>query len=231
MTERVVFFDAGGTLLRVGGSVGEVYCRFAARYGVRASAEDLERRFARAFRAQPPLAFAGAEAAALAGLEQDWWRRLVLDVVGRFPGFDAYFAEVFEYFRGGEAWEIYDDVLPALGALRSGGWRLGVISNFDSRLEDLLGALGLDGYFDSVHISSRVGAAKPDPAIFRAALAAHAVAPGQAWHVGDSLREDVGGAAAAGLRAVWLDRQGGLPEDPRRTRITRLDQLVDLIMP
>ena len=229
MTERVVFFDAGGTLLRVGGSVGEVYCRFAARYGVRASAEDLERRFARAFRAQPPLAFAGAEAAALAGLEQDWWRRLVLGVVGRFPGFDAYFAEVFEYFRGGEAWEIYDDVLPALGALRSGGWRLGVISNFDSRLEDLLGALGLDGYFDSVHISSRVGAAKPDPAIFQAALKHYAIEARQAWHVGDNLREDVEGAMAAGVNAALLDRDNRFAENAPAPRITSLEQVAALL--
>jgi len=229
----VVFFDAAGTLFEVRGSVGKIYARVARRHGVEVAPEEIQRRFIDGFRLQPPLAFpvGSSEAEALA-LERDWWRRLVWQVFaasGPFPRFDEFFTEVFELFRGREGWQLYDDVEPALAALKQQGRRLGVISNFDSRLSDLLRAFRLDHYFDAVHLSSREGAAKPDPAIFHAALAKNAVGPAQAVHVGDSLREDVEGAAAVGIRPVWLDRAGRFTGGARFAHITRLDQLIELL--
>src|SRR5436190_671965 len=82
--------------------------------------------------------------------EREWWRRLVwkvFDACGPFPRFDDFFTEVFELFRGREGWQLYEDVEPTLSALKAQGWRLGVISNFDSRLDDLLRAFGLEHYF------------------------------------------------------------------------------------
>ena len=229
----MIFFDVAGTLIEVRGSVGEIYARVAHRYGLAVEPEEIQRRFARDFRLQPPLAFpVGTAEAELLDLERGWWRRLVRNVFaesGPFPRFDDFFAEVFELFRGREGWQLYDDVEPALAALNRQGRRLGVISNFDSRLYDLLRAFRLDRYFDAVHLSSREGAAKPDPAIFHAALAKNAVGPGQAVHIGDSLREDVEGAAAVGLRPVLLDRAGRFTAGPHFARITRLDQLIELL--
>lgn len=229
---KMVFFDAAGTLFEVRGSVGEIYARLARRSGIEAVPEEIQRGFARQFRAQPPIAFPieTPEAERLA-LERAWWRNLVRAVFAgprAFPRFDEYFTEVFEFFRGAEGWRLYDDVEPTLAALKAGGLRLGIISNFDSRLFDVLRALNLDHYFDAVHISSREGAAKPDPAIFHAALTRHAIAPPDALHVGDSLREDVEAAAAVGMQAVWLDRResAGVTRWPR---ITQLDQLAGLL--
>jgi putative hydrolase of the HAD superfamily len=90
----------------------------------------------------------------------------------------------------------------------------------------VLNACRLDHFFDSIHVSTRVGAAKPDPAIFQAALNYHAVEARRAWHVGDSLREDVEGAMAAGINAVLLDRDNRFAENPPAPRITSLNQLV-----
>ena len=42
--------------------------------------------------------------------------------------------------------------------------------------------------------------------IFQAALNHYAIEGRQAWHVGDSLREDVEGAMAAGVNVALLDR-------------------------
>jgi putative hydrolase of the HAD superfamily len=208
---EVVFFDAAGTLFEVRGSVGEIYSRFARPYGVEAQPEAIQQGFIHNFRNQPPLAFpVNTPEAELKRLEYGWWRDLVKAVFAGydFPRFDQFFAEVFEFFRSREAWVVFDDVVPTLEALKSRGLRLGVISNFDSRLFDLLQALGLSRFFDSVDISARVGAAKPDPAIFRAALGHYPIEPSQAAHVGDSLREDVAGARAAGLCAFLIDRRG-----------------------
>lgn len=164
-------------------------------------------------------------------LERDWWRSLVQDVFIniRFPRFEDFFAEVFEYFRGKDAWQLFDEVIPTLTALNESGLRLAVISNFDSRLDDLLRALELSHFFEAVHISSRVGTAKPDARIFIEAVNRHAVEPGAALHVGDGLREDAEGAAAAGIQSVLLDRDNKFFATEMMNRINSLDQLVGLL--
>lgn len=59
-----------------------------------------------------------------------------------------------------------------------------------------------------------VGAAKPDPAVFRAVCEAHGIRPGDLVHVGDDPIRDVHAARTFGARAVWLNRQGGAwPQD------------------
>jgi len=228
---QVIFFDAAGTLLEVRGGVGEIYSRVAGQYGLHAEPEQLRQNFARWFRLQPPMAFpADTPRGNLPALEKEWWRNLVRAVFadcGAFPHFDEFFDDLFERFRAAEFWRVYEDVAPTLNGLKRSGVRLGVISNFDSRLFDVLRNCGLDQFFDSVHISTQVGAAKPDPAIFQAALSHHAIEPHQAVHVGDSLREDVEGAQAAGIKPILLDRDHSHADCP--SRITSLDQLPDLL--
>src|SRR5205807_1475626 len=90
---------------------------------------------------------------------------------------------------------------------------LAVVSNFDGRLPRVLASLGLRPLVDLVVHSTAAAAAKPDPAIFRAALSALGVAPSAALHAGDGPVADVEGARRAGLRAVLLDRR---PEHGRR---------------
>ena len=230
----VIFFDAAGTLIETRNSVGEIYSRVAREFGFEAEPRILQQNFTRSFRRQPPLAFpAGTPEEALAELEKGWWRNLVREVfdgLGSFPRFDQFFDEIFERFRGREFWRVYDDVAPALAELKRRGLRLGIVSNFDSRLYDVLRACRLDHFFDSVHISASVGAAKPDAAIFQAALNHYAIEARQAWHVGDNLREDVEGAMAAGVNAALLDRDNRFAENEPAPRITSLDQLSTLFV-
>jgi putative hydrolase of the HAD superfamily len=96
------------------------------------------------------------------------------------------------------------DARSALDRLRQAGLRLGVVSNSDGRVEAALTAAGLRDYFDVVVDSALVGTEKPDPAIFRAALAALEVGPEEALYVGDLYEVDVLGARAAGIDAVLL---------------------------
>lgn len=97
----------------------------------------------------------------------------------------------------------YADVMPVLPLLQ-GMLRLGVITNGNADLE----VIGLDHHFEYKLSSSQFGSAKPDPAIFQTACAHMGVAPQDAVYVGDDLRLDVQGAQAAGLRAVWMNRNG-----------------------
>ncbi len=102
----------------------------------------------------------------------------------------------------------FDDASPALEKLRQRGLRLVVVSNWDYALPEVLERVGLLGLLDGVVTSAAVGAAKPDPAIFRAGLEAAGCDAAEALHVGDSNEEDVAGAASAGIRALLLDRSG-----------------------
>src|SRR5262245_14695784 len=107
---------------------------------------------------------------------------------------------------------LWSQVLPgvpdALRALRDAGLILVVVSNSDGSVEEGLAAIGLRPLVDGVIDSAVVGAEKPDPAIFRHALALAGVRAERTLHVGDLYHVDVVGARAAGLHAVLLDPHG-----------------------
>lgn len=118
---------------------------------------------------------------------------------------------------------------PALLAALRGRVRLAICSNWSwtpSALAILEGA-GLREHFAALAISHDLGLRKPRPEIFAAALAALGVAPHEALHVGDNLAADVLGAAALGIRTVWITRRVGDPGGARaRTPDARPDWIV-----
>ena len=108
---------------------------------------------------------------------------------------------------------LFDDVVPALDALAAAGLRLGVVSNWDVSLTDVLRDLGILDRFASLSVSAAVGVRKPDPRIFLHALSALGAAPGDVLHVGDDRARDLDGARSAGVRAVLIDRAAGRGDD------------------
>jgi putative hydrolase of the HAD superfamily len=101
------------------------------------------------------------------------------------------------------------DARPALRRLRDRGLALVCVSNWDYALPQVLDGAGLGNLLDGVVTSAAVGARKPDPAIFRAALDLAGCEPAEAVHVGDTPAEDVAGAQAAGIPALLINRSGG----------------------
>ena len=91
----------------------------------------------------------------------------------------------------------------AITALRRAGIAIVIVTNSDGHAEENLAGCGFAGL--PVIDSAVVGAAKPDPRIFHAALARAGVAPDQAVHVGDTLANDVAGARAAGITPIHFD--------------------------
>jgi len=223
-TLRAISFDAAGTLFHPVRSIGELYAEVAARHGVTVEAAVLHERFRVAFRAAPPLAFSPAPPAELRRLEKAWWHAVVRQV---FDGvtvadFDAYFDDLFAFFASAEAWRADPDALPLLTRLRAAGIRILVVSNFDARVRGVLAALGLAAAIDHVTISSEAGAAKPDPRIFATALAAAGLRAAEVLHVGDTAREDLAAARAAGLEVVLVGGDELAAEAPDATRVPRL---------
>lgn len=209
---KIILLDAVGTLFGVKGGVGAIYGAIAARHGVYPETEPLDRAFFASFADASPLAFPEIAPERVAELEFRWWysiARSTFDRAGyldKFSDFEAFFGDLYEYFATAEPWIVYDDVRPALQRWRELGIELGIVSNFDSRIERVLECLELDRFFRSITISSITGAAKPDPRIFRAALEKHDCPIDRAWHIGDSRREDYEGAKSAGIRAFLIER-------------------------
>jgi FMN phosphatase YigB (HAD superfamily) len=103
----------------------------------------------------------------------------------------------------------FGDAAPALADLRARELAVVVVSNWDCSLPGVLEEAGLLGLVDGVVSSAEAGAAKPDPRPFRRGLELVGASPAEALHVGDSPRNDVDGARAAGLEGLLLAREGG----------------------
>jgi putative hydrolase of the HAD superfamily len=106
--------------------------------------------------------------------------------------------------------ELYDDALPALDALRAHGLKIGLLSNSSRDLAEFVGHHGIPA--DAVLTSHAHGKTKPHDSIFRAILDLLAVEPGSAVMIGDTLEEDIEGARAVGMPALLLDREGRYPD-------------------
>ena len=100
--------------------------------------------------------------------------------------------------------ELPEDARLTLQTLRQRNIKLGVITNGGAeRQQRKLELLGISSWFEAIVISDAEGVRKPDPEIFRRALARCSVEPSEAMFVGDHPDADIGGALNAGLRAVW----------------------------
>jgi putative hydrolase of the HAD superfamily len=105
---------------------------------------------------------------------------------------------------------------------------LGLLTNGAACLQrEKLEASGLGRHFDAVVVSADVGAAKPDALAFECALERLGADREQAVMVGDSLSKDVDGALAAGLGAVWVNRDGSSAPEGRND-LTTISTLADL---
>ena len=233
-----VFFDAAGTLMGVRGSVGEIYGRYAEQYGFHSEADEavqqrIEQSFAISIRETPPLAFPGELDGSILALEKRWWKGLVRDTfsrLGPFPRIDECFETIYEVFRTSEAWKLEGNCREILAELLKRKIKLGVISNFDSRLFDLLREFGIEDCFDAVIISSHSPAAKPSPLIFQHALAQIGSQAEASIHVGDSLRGDYEAARSAGLTALLYDPEDRYSRRPVERRIGSLAEVSSFLI-
>lgn len=174
-----------------------------------------------------------------------WWHELILDVlplalVREMPEDVAqqFTSDLYAHFASGDAWRVFDDVLPVLAHLRQENVTLGVISNFDERLETILRELALREYFDVVTTSWQHGQMKPHASIFTATFAqlkqqettstsGESTQHEDVLHVGDHRERDYWGAREVGVHARWLQRHPKEQVDvPSECIISSLSELL-----
>jgi putative hydrolase of the HAD superfamily len=139
--------------------------------------------------------------------------------------------EIYEEWAACQHFELYDDVAPALSVLHRAGVRIGLISNSHRCLASFQSHFELEGLIACAVSSSAHGLMKPHPSIFRAALDLANVPAGESVMVGDSVRQDIDGALAAGMRAIFLHRGAGPhPLEPELTErgISTIRSLAEL---
>jgi HAD superfamily hydrolase (TIGR01549 family) len=207
VTLRAVLFDVDFTLARPGPELGpEGYVRAGERHGLRLD----------------PARYGDAREAALVDLrrhpdlEHDdriWFafsERIVLGMGGTKPAAYDCAVEITRAWERHDNFELYDDTVPVLTALRDAGLKIGLVSNSARDVHEFAvhHALDIDAGISSFHH----GKAKPHASIFRAVLDLLDVVPAQAAMVGDTIADDIEGARAVGMQAILLDRDGRHPE-------------------
>ncbi|MBN2384499.1 HAD family hydrolase [bacterium] len=139
--------------------------------------------------------------------------------------------ELAAWSRSPNSYVLDPDAITVLTALRQHGFRLGLLSNWDTSLTELCADLGLADLVDLVLASDEIGIRKPDRRIFIIAAQRLGLPPQSCLYVGDSLGKDVGGAKKADMKAVWLNptrHELDCPPDREPDLIiTRLHELLD----
>ena len=130
-----------------------------------------------------------------------------------------------EVFSSPSGYMLCDDTLPTLARLRADGYRLGIISNWEAWLPNLLDATGIALYFDTIVISGLCEIEKPDPRIFQLALEEGGYQPEDVVYVGDRPAHDVEPPLAVGITPILLERSGRYPDCRAPVRITSLNDL------
>ena len=214
---RAVVFDVDYTIARPGPDLGpEGYRRLGARHGL-----DLD-----------PVRYDEARRAAFTDLkrhpeldhDEEIWIRFTQRIIEGMGGTgDTYAAaaEMESAWAHAQHFELYDDALPTLDALRERGLRIGLLSNSARDLDAFVHHHGLS--VDAVLTSGSHGKTKPHATIFQRMLELLDVAAGEALMVGDTVDDDVEGALAVGMRAVLVDREG------RHAELESIDDLRELL--
>jgi len=203
---RLVTLDVTNTLIKVLGGVGSNYAKVASIYGVKAEPEQLDATFRIVYKQYTTQYPNFGVSHGLTSMQ--WWDKVAKDT---FAGvncdpvaLDRVSKHLYMHFSTSQGWELVPDAAQTIAQIKQAGLRVGVISNFDQRLEKILTTLSLRHYFDFVLCSSDIKIAKPDIEIFKLALEKANVHPEEAIHIGDNVTNDYFGARQAGLNALLL---------------------------
>jgi putative hydrolase of the HAD superfamily len=202
---RAVVFDVDFTLARPGPDLGpDGYRQLGLRYGL-----ELD-----------PARYDDARVAAFAEVkrhpeldhDEELWvlftERIIRGMGGTGSTYEAA-CEMERRWSHSAHFELYDDALPVLDALRERGLKIGLLSNSSRDLDEFVAHHGIAA--DAVLTSHVHGKTKPHRTIFRAMLERLEVPAAEAVMVGDTIEDDIEGALAVGMRAVLLDREGRYP--------------------
>lgn len=130
--------------------------------------------------------------------------------------------------------EVFEGAEEMLAALRQAGKRVYLLSNAQALFTaPEIRYLGLDRYFDGMLLSSEAGVKKPDRAFYHMLLEKYSLAPGESLMIGNDDLADCHGAAAAGIRSLYIHTEQSperkIPLPANCTEITHISQTAEFI--
>jgi putative hydrolase of the HAD superfamily len=164
------------------------------------------------------------------GLLNDGFRRLETKVDDR-----ALVAALDGYARAVAGWcTVFADTRDTLATLRERGYRLGLLSNtwWAAAWHNAdLATHGLEGFLDELVYTSDLPHSKPHPSVFHEVASRLGIVPEACVMIGDRQIDDVAGARAVGMRAIWRRNGSGFPASDVApdTVIDALAELPDLL--
>lgn len=221
---RLITFDVTNTLISVAREIGPEYAKVAALYGVRGADDEVKvAKLTVAFRSNfvrlnaelPNFGLQGSKDSP--GNPVQWWSKLVERTFADagFEGSESLkikstAAHLFKLYSRGSAWKVKDGAVEILTDLQKSERSLGILSNFDFRLETIMAELGLTHFFTYRFISTQIGLAKPDPKLLEHVFKVAGITrPNEEYlHIGDSLELDYLPVVRAGGNAILI-RPGG----------------------
>ncbi|MEX2185397.1 MAG: HAD-IA family hydrolase [Pirellulales bacterium] len=200
-------FDAVGTLIRPQPTVAAAYLTAAHRHGIAAdwTENEVDRRFRAALSRQEELDRAAGWATS-EHRERHRWQAIVRDVFGAASHHAELFTDLWDHFADPQNWSPIEAARQQLVTARQAGLTIGVASNFDARLHQLLAAMPELDVADNVFVSSEIGWRKPSREFFRTVEAKLGLAAEQILLVGDDVKNDYSAAQDAGWKALLVDR-------------------------
>ncbi len=222
---RGIIFDAVGTILRPAPPFPVIYQAAARRFGVELEQDAIFAKFVTALGAsdiydRDVLQYRDSEQR-----ERDRWFAIVSNVFADFVSgaeLDALFEELFSHYGRPESWQLFADVPDCWRALRQRGYRVGIGSNYDSRLQTVVAGQPPLDENDGLFISSLVGYRKPAREFYDAIARAWELRPEQLLMIGDDRLNDYQGALDAGWHSIFLDR------DSKQSELRGLRSLTEL---
>lgn len=228
---RWVLWDIKDTLIKVRLSVGEQYCSEAERMGLSLNPVKVDSAFRQAYKSYSNRYPNYGIAQGLNG--HTWWTTVVKDTFYICGVQDQALLQTISHnlyhnFCNAQNWEVFDDSKKVLEACASLGLKLGVVSNFDKRLETILKSCDLLPHFSFCITSEDANVAKPSPLIFEQALQKCGVSAAEVAHVGDHYIKDYLASRSVGIHGFLLDRHNKYEQSDIVLQDHRLSSLEEL---
>ncbi|CAH4038994.1 rhythmically expressed gene 2 protein-like [Pieris brassicae] len=204
---KLITFDATNTILKFCVSPWKFYANVAEKYGYQIHEDEIKKQFLHTYKTltkrHPNF---GRESI----LWENWWREIVQ---GTFKGkikdnehIKCISNKLIQDYKSSKCWCPADGAVDILEHVKSQCSDIGIVSNFDPRLHEILQNLNLSSYFKFILTSYEIGYSKPNIKIFESAIE-HSklnLLTDECLHIGDDYEKDYLGAKKAGWQAMLV---------------------------
>lgn len=230
-TIAAVVFDADGTLLTFGSSLGAQYAAALAEQDITADPVLLDTRIREVWSAMKDEYLNRHNSYITdADRELSFWRSfvsVVCEQAGCYPITEAAFMAVYKRFARADVRPLRPGVQKLIASLPK-HIKPGVISNHDCRVKKVLARSAIGNALAFVLTAEEVGFKKPAPALFVAAAHAFGTPVEQILYIGNDYECDYQGAKGAGMQTILLDDEGRFAEDQSVVRVSDIDSLIEI---